>query len=60
MRDGTVKHSDKITWEGDDFKEIYGSKPGYYVYFGMWKGPFDSEGNAKSAYREWAWELKHS
>ena len=59
MKNGTVKHSSKFTLTVDNNPQ-YDRKPGFYVWFGMWKGPFTSAENAKSAYNEWAWELKHS
>lgn len=74
MKNGTVKHSKDIDFVTDEretaerYKKIGINWPvdesvreaGFYVYFGMWKGPFNDAELAKSAYREWAWEAKHS
>jgi hypothetical protein len=60
VKDGTVKYSSEIDFSGDLFKRSHETRPGFYVFFGMWKGPFESAYLATEAYREWAWELKHS
>lgn len=57
--DGVVRHSREIDFTGDLFKRSHADNPGYYVYFGMWKGPFETEELAKSAYREWCFEARH-
>lgn len=60
MRNGTVKHSSDRDFSQDIFRWTHQTDPGYYVYFGMWKSPFASAEQAKTAYREWAWEARHS
>lgn len=60
IKNGTVKHSSNVDFSGDVFKRSHDYNPGFYVFFHMWKGPFDSAEQAKEAYREWAWEAKHS
>ena len=60
MRNGTVKHSTKIDFSQDIMWKDRQVEPGFYVYFGTWKGPFASQDSARAAYREWAWELRHS
>lgn len=60
MRNGTVKHSRDIDFSQDWFWKNHTAEPGYYVFFGTWKGPFDSKEYARDAYREWAWEARHS
>ena len=59
-KDGTILNSKEIDFTGDYFNRSHATDPGFYVYFGMWKGPFESAEEAKNAYREWAWESKHS
>jgi hypothetical protein len=59
-KNGTVRHSKDIDWDHDPFKRTHETNPGFYVWFGLWKGPFDSINDATQAYREWAWEAKHS
>lgn len=60
MRDGTIKHSKDIDFSRESFWKDRTVEAGYYVYFGMWKGPFPSPEYAKDAYREWVWEARHS
>lgn len=61
MKDGTIRYSDKIDFHwAIFFNRSHKTEPGFYVWFGMWKGPFDTANKAKDAYREWAWEAKHS
>lgn len=56
---GTIKHSsdfteaDKADFDGEPIDE------GFYVWFGMWKGPFETESKALSAFKTWEQELKH-
>lgn len=59
VRNGTVKTADQIDWTGDWFGRTK-NDAGWYVWFGMWKGPFSSKEDAKEAYREWKWEFDHS
>lgn len=60
IKNGIVKPSDQIDFADDFFKRSHATDPGYYVWFGMWKGPFKSHQDARDAYREWNWEAKHS
>jgi hypothetical protein len=60
MKDGTIKQSKDIDFTGDFFKRTHATDPGWYVKYGMWKGPFTSKELALDAYREWVWEAKHS
>ena len=60
IKDGKISHSKDIDFTGDLFKRSAEKDPGYYVMFGMWKGPFASAEEARSAYSEWAFELKYS
>ncbi len=55
IKDGTIKTADQIDWAGDFFGRT-ALDTGFYVMFGMWKGPFDTKEDAASAYREWVWE----
>jgi len=48
--DGTVR----------DAEDCGEKEPGVYVYFGMWKGPFDCPSDAEAAYAEWVWERNNS
>lgn len=60
MKDGTVKHNNDMT--SDDRMDFDGIKikPGYYVWWSMWKGPFTTPEEAKSAYAGWVGEKKQS
>lgn len=61
MRDGVVKTIAQMSEsEKEQLWDNQANQEGVFVYFGMWKGPFNSEADAKSAYREWRWELQHS
>ena len=60
IKDGTLKHSSEIDFTGDIFERTHAQDPGFYIMFGFWKGPFDKAEDAKDAYREWVWEMKHS
>ena len=60
IKDGTVRDASDIDWTSDYFNRTANSDPGFYVYFGMWKGPFDNQSDATEAYREWDWERRNS
>ncbi len=60
MKDGTTRFSSEVDFEGDAFNRSHESDEGWYVWFGMWKGPFESEARAKDACAEWLWEAKNS
>jgi len=62
--DGCVMHSSSMTdavWLAGYFGRLgVAQKPGWYVMFGDWKGPFETEAEARSAHAEWAWEARWS
>jgi hypothetical protein len=60
IKDGTIKQAHEIDWTNDWFKRGPDTHPGYFVYFGMWKGPFRTAEEAKDAWKEWRWEMMYS
>lgn len=60
FRDGTIKEASEIDFTNDWFKRTAEKNPGWYVFYGMWKGPFPSKDLAKEAYQEWRFEARYS
>lgn len=60
IKDGTILQGCLVDFTDDFFGRTAQKVPGFYVFFGTWKGPFKTAKEAKQAYREWAWEAKHS
>lgn len=60
IKNGTIRRSCKIDFTGDLFNRSHKTDPGHYVMFGIWKGPFQTEQEARDAYREWSWEAQYS
>jgi len=59
-KSGTVLPAEDIDFTNDLFKRTAETDPGYYVYWGMWKGPFPTADDATEAYREWRFEARVS
>lgn len=60
IKDGTIRHSSEIDFTDDFFKRSHETRPGWYVMYGMWKGPFEHKSIANDCYQEWAWEARVS
>lgn len=60
-KDGMVNLGRDIDWTQDVFnRDPLLNAEKFFIFYGMWKGPFDSARDAKEAYQEWVWEAKHS